>query len=487
MRRRCPGKGLGSMSEQAAAVHAQMVTEKNRVARNSVLVAVAITSLKFLVGVSTGSLGILSEALHSSLDLVAAVVTLFSVRVSDRPADAEHQYGHGKVENFSAFIEMALLLCTCVWIVWEAVQRLFFHAVDIAPSLWAVLVMAASIAMDSWRSRALRRVAKKYSSQALQADALHFATDIWSSAVVIAGLGFVWSGRHFGIAWLAKADPLSALGVAGIVMWVSSRLGHATLDALLDAAPSGVRNEIITQVARVTGVLAVERVRIRQAGSRYFADISVAMRRNLSFQSSDALAAEVRQRVIALLGDADVLVHAVPRVGLSENTFDRIRAAALRNDLSVHDVSVQDVDGAIHAELHVELEEHLTLREAHECVARLEADIHANAPEVASILSIIDSEPMVIEPQQALEANNALEERIRAAGAFFPEVVDVHEIACRRVGGQIYLSCHVTMPDELPLARVHQVQHALKIRIKRDLPYLQRVLIHPEPRTDNRR
>src|SRR6266404_151206 len=162
-----------------------MRAEKRTVATNSLLAALAITGLKIVVGITTGSLGIISEAAHSGLDLIAAAVKLFSVHVSDKPADADHQYGHGKVENFSAFIETGLLLLTCVWLVYESIRRLFFHSVEIEPSIAAVLVMLLSIVIDAWRSRALGRIATKYDSQALEADALHFSTDIWSSGVVI--------------------------------------------------------------------------------------------------------------------------------------------------------------------------------------------------------------------------------------------------------------------------------------------------------------
>src|SRR5438552_12569757 len=172
------------MSEMEAAYSvSSMRREKRSVAGHSVLAAIGITSLKIVVGLTTGSLGILSEAAHSGLDLVAALVTYFSVRVSDKPADADHQYGHGKVENFSAFMETGLLLLTCVWIIFEAVKRLFFHSMEIEPSIWAFVVMLLSILIDAWRSRALGRIAVKYDSQALEADALHFSTDIWSSAV----------------------------------------------------------------------------------------------------------------------------------------------------------------------------------------------------------------------------------------------------------------------------------------------------------------
>ncbi len=464
-----------------------MSAEKRRVARNSVLVAIVITAFKFAVGILSGSLGILSEALHSSLDLVAATLTLFSVRVSDKPADADHQYGHGKIENFSAFMETGFLLLTCVWIVWEAIHRLFFRNVEIEPSIWAVLVMSVSIAMDAWRSRALKRVADKYSSQALQADALHFATDIWSSAVVIAGLGFVWAGRHYHVAWLAKADPISALCVAAIVLSVSWRLSRETLDALLDAAPVDVRSEIIGQVGSVPGVLGVERVRIRKAGSRYFADVAVGLARNLTFQASDEVVSEVRQRIDNLLGNADVLVNAVPRELITESIFDRIRAAALRNNLMVHDISVQDLDGDVHVELHVELDETMTLIAAHDRVTALEADIRAHVPEITSILTHIESEPATIETGDAILEDRELEEKLKAIGAAFPDVVDVHEIIFKRVRDHLFLSCHVTMQDNLLLSRVHDVQTALEIRFKLEAPQLFRVLIHPEPQTDNRR
>src|SRR5271165_4719756 len=229
--------------------HGQKLAEKKSVALNSVFAAVAITGLKVAVGITTGSLGILSEAAHSGLDLVAAAITYFSVRVSDRPADATHQYGHGKVENFSAFIETGLLLLTCVWIVYEAAKRLFFHSVEIEPTVSAFVVMGISIVVDAWRSRRLKRIADKYDSQALLADALHFGTDIWSSAVVILGLLLVLAGRTYSVPWLAKADPIAALVVACIVVYVSWRLARQTIDALLDGAPAGIRSQIISRVA----------------------------------------------------------------------------------------------------------------------------------------------------------------------------------------------------------------------------------------------
>ena len=464
-----------------------MRAEKRAVAGSSVLAAMAITLLKIVVAVSTGSLGILSEAAHSGLDLIAAIITFFSVRVSDLPADADHQYGHGKVENFSAFMETGLLLLTCVWIVYEAVRRIFYHHVEIEPSIAAFIVMFLSMCVDYWRSRALARIAVKYDSQALEADALHFSTDIWSSGVVALGLFLVLIGRNYRIDWLRDADPIAALFVAGVVVYVSWRLARKTIDALLDAAPTGVRNRIIDAVSKVEGVLEIDRVRIRRAGNRYFADLSVGLARNVTFQRSEQVADAVTTSVHRILPDSDVMVHSSPRAQRTENIFDRIRAVATRNNLNVHDVSVQDLGGHLHVEQHLELDERLTLKEAHDQVTLLESEMRDDVPELSSILTHIESEPATIETGDEIVRDARLERRLKAIASEFPEILDMHDVQIKRVRNRLYVSCHCTLSDELPLLRVHDISTALEIRFKQDAPELFRVLIHPEPRTDNRR
>lgn len=464
-----------------------MRVEKRAVAGNSVLAAIAITGLKIIVGWTTGSLGILSEAAHSGLDLIAALITFFSIRVSDKPADADHQYGHGKVENFSAFMETGLLLLTCLWIVYEAIKRLFFRQVEIEPSIAAFLVMFFSISVDWWRSRALGRIARKYDSQALEADALHFSTDIWSSSVVILGLLLVWIGRLRHIVWLRDADPIAALFVAGVVVYVSWRLARKTIDALLDAAPAGVRMHIMDALAQVDGLLEVDRVRIRRAGNRYFADVSVGMARNVTFQRSGQVADEVTAAVHSVLPDADVMVRSVPRPLHGENIFDRVRAVATRHNLNVHDVSVQDFGGRLHVEQHLELDEHLSLKQAHDRVTLLESDIRNEVPEISSILTHIESEPATIEPAQENVHDPKLEKRLKGIAAEFPEIHDMHDVQIKRVRDRLYVSCHCTFPDDLPLSRVHDLQTDLEIRFKHEAPQLFRVLIHPEPVTDSQR
>lgn len=460
-----------------------MRSEKRSVALHSLLSAIAITFLKLIVGLSTRSLGILSEAAHSGLDLVAAFVTLLSVRVSDKPADAEHQYGHGKVENFSAFIETGLLLLTCIWIVWEAVLRLGgYRSPHIQPSLAAFGVLFASMAVDWWRSRALKKIARKYNSQALEADALHFSTDIFSSAVVALGLALVLAGNS----WV-KADAIAALVVSGVIVYVSSRLGRQTIDALLDAAPAGYRGRIVDAVLKINGVIEVERVRIRGAGNRYFADLTVGLTRNVTFQRSGQVVAEVEAAVRGILPEADVVVHSVPRETGHENIFDRIRAVAARNNFNVHDVSVQDLGGRLHVEQHLELDENLSLKQAHDLATSIEAEMRREVPEISTILTHIESEPATIESGEKVARNAALEQKLKPIVREFPEVLDMHDVEIKRVRDKVYMSCHCTMPDGLPLSRVHDIATAMEIRFKQVAPELFKVLIHPEPLTDNRR
>lgn len=464
-----------------------MRAEKRAVAGNSVVAAVLITTAKIAVGVTTGSLGILSEAAHSALDLIAALLTYFSVGVSDKPADADHQYGHGKVENFSAFVETGLLLITTAWVIYEAVLRLFFRRVEVEPSVWAFAVMLISMAVDWWRSQALGRIATKYQSQALEADALHFSTDIWSSGVVVLGLALILLGRLYHLDWLLRADPITALFVAGVIVSVSWRLARRTVDALLDAAPAGVRAQITDAVTRVDGVLEVGRVRIRRAGNHYFADLSVGLARTVTFQRSEQLVAAVTAAVHSILPEADVTVQPLPRAQGSENIFDRIRAVATRHNLNVHDISVQDLAGHLHVEQHVELDERLSLKTAHDQVTELEADMRHEVPEIADILTHIESEPATIETGDELVRDADLERRLKKAASQFPEIVDMHDVQIKKVRGRLYVSCHCTFSDDLPLARVHDIQTDLEIHFKQDAPELFRVLIHPEPSTDNRR
>jgi cation diffusion facilitator family transporter len=287
--------------------------EKLRVAAASVLAAVLLTGFKLLVGLSTNSLGILSEAAHSGLDMVAAVITFMAVRIADKPADDQHMYGHGKVENFSALIETVLLLVTCAWIVHESVDRLFFKAVTIDASVWAFAVMLVSVIVDVNRSRMLYRAARKHNSQALEADALHFHTDIWSSSVVLLGLAGVQLSHRFPrLAILEKADAVAALGVALIVIGISFQLGKRTIQALLDAAPQGMAGRIRQEVERLPGVVDCHQVRLRTSGPRLFVDVHVSVDGAQSLQQAHDLTEVIEARIQGFIPQADITVHPEP-------------------------------------------------------------------------------------------------------------------------------------------------------------------------------
>ena len=447
--------------------------------------ALLLVSLKAFLVVRTGSLGVLSEALHSGLDLLAAIVTLLSLRVSDQPADERHPYGHGKFENFSAFVETGLLVLTALYIVYEAFDRLFFHSVHIEPSVMAIGVLLAALLIDLTRARALERVAKKYSSEALEADALHFSTDVWSTLVVIAGIGLAWAGKLWNLPWLAYADALAALAVAAVILRVGAQLGRRTLDALLDAAPAGLQQEIARAVARMDGVLDVERVRVRRAGNRHFVDATVSVARTASLEQVHALSDAIEKRIGEIV-PADVMVHAEPRAPQGEHLFEAIRAVSQKLGLAVHDLTAVQQDGQLFIEMHMEVDENLSLGEAHRKATELEEkilELRNGATEVN-----IHIEPLgrhIATPEaghnEMKQLSRAIEQFLNGLPSEFDELVNCHDVKARQVEHHILVSCHCTMKGELPITQIHDVTAVLEDRVKEKFPQIYRVTIHPEP------
>jgi len=288
--------------------------DKRSAAFSSVVAAVGLTTFKIIVGSLTNSLGILAEAAHSGLDLVAALMTYFAVRISDKPADQEHPFGHGKIENLSALFETVLLLATSGWIIYEAIQRLFFHP-NIIPetSIWSFIVMGGSIVVDYTRSRILYKAARKYKSQALEADALHFSTDIWSSAVVIVGLiALTIANRFSGLFWMHRADSIAALVVALIVIYVSAELGYRTISSLLDTAPKGLAEKVEKVAASVNGVVNAHAIRIRPSGAHTFIDMHITMDGNCTLNEAHAATEVIEKAIHAIISPADITVHVEP-------------------------------------------------------------------------------------------------------------------------------------------------------------------------------
>lgn len=464
-------------------VHRIPTKEKQAVALTSVVAAVLLITMKLTVGFWTGSLGILSEAMHSGLDLVAALVTYFSVRVSDKPADPVHPFGHGKIESLSAFVETALLFLTCAWITWEAVRRLFFHDVHVEPSLAAFSVMFISITIDTFRSRALFRVARKYNSQALEADALHFSTDVYSSSVVILGLILVYVSNQNHIRWLRKADPVTALVVAGIVVYITLKLGKRTVQALVDASPEGSSSLIAEAVSGVPGVLRLDRIRTRQSGSRLFVDLRVALHSNTPLEHAKAVADLVESAVHELFPDSDVVIHTTPGEPPTGDLVEKIRSIANRRNFQIHEVTAYEVKGRINVILDLEVDPSLRLDTAHDQATVLERDIKQGLPVVQEVNIHLEPFTKNVEAVDTVQLTPAeLEPKLMQIAREIPGVLDCHDVEAHQAAENVFVRCHCTLLPGLPIAQVHDITEELEFRIRRAFPQILRVNIHAEPK-----
>jgi cation diffusion facilitator family transporter len=455
--------------------------EKRLAALSSVGSAVVLVLLKVFLALLTGSLGILSEALHSILDLVAAVITYLSIRVADKPADAQHLYGHGKVESFSAFVETGLLLLTALYIIWEALQRLLFRTVHIHPSMAAIGVLAVGMGIDAFRARSLKRVSQKYPSEALEADALHFSTDVWSTFIVILGITGAWLGMKFHIEWLGVLDAIAALGVASVIIWIGSQLGKRTVDGLLDVAPRGLREKITDAVEETEGVLQAERVRVRRAGQRYFVDVTISVPRTASLAQAHAATDAVEHRIAEIV-PADVVVHVEPRARTNEHLFETIRAIAQRRGLAVHELSGHWYEGHLFLELHLEVDEKSSLREAHRQATGLEEEIRRATDREARVN--IHIEPLgarIAGAEEMEDLSRAVEAFLNSLQGEYHELVDCHDVHVRSVEHKILVSCHCAMDGSLPITDVHDITAALEGRVKERFPQIFRLTIHSEP------
>jgi cation diffusion facilitator family transporter len=470
-------------SNESAARHSEANREKRWVALTSVGAAILLTGTKLVVGLLTASLGILAEALHSGLDLVAAAMTLWAVRASAKPADREHPYGHGKFENLSALFETLLLLVTCVWIIWEACARLFgSEKVHVDATVWAFLVVMLSIVVDYTRSRALKRAADKYRSQALEADALHFSTDIWSSAVVFIGLLGVLFAERLGLPWLGQADSVAALGVAVIVVLVSIRMGRKSVAELVDSVPPGLREDV-ARAARVEGVVDVTRVRVRRSGPETFAEVTLTVDPGAVLEHAHAVADRAESAVAAAIPGTDVVVHVEPGQGKPEDVIELVRRLALRHELRAHGLRIYEQDGRRALDLHLEVGAGLTVADAHAKATAFEDDLRQFLPDVARIVTHLEpsGEAEVTRRSEAADeaqVREVLTEVARAGGV----ECQPHDIQVKRVAGELDVSFHCAMDAQAKIGDAHLFTERVEQALRGRLPGLGRVVIHVEPR-----
>lgn len=450
-------------------------TEKSTVARASIAAALFITIMKIVVGVETGSLGILSEAAHSGLDLLAAIITFLAVRFSARPADKTHLYGHGKIENISALVETLLLLLTCVWIIREAIVRLLFRTIEVEVTFWSFFVIIASIVVDVSRSRALSRVAQKYRSQALEADALHFSTDVWSSGVVLLGL----------ILTLLKipiADSIAALIVAGIVIFVSLSLGKRTIDDLLDRAPVGIEEEVRRVATKMDGVQNVNNVRVRNSGPKTFVDLTLHLKRTLPFETANMLVHAAERAIQRILPNADVIIHPEPTETPDETIPDKVKLMMSKAGLSAHDIRAFQVKGKYQVEFQLEFDERQDFVRVHEMVDEIESTIKRDIPNVDSvIIHIEDSPENVVETVDVTQFSQELIEEIMRLARSSEGIRDCTVVSVLEVKGKYRVALKCLVDKNLSLETVHTLCTALENRIMVAIPLIKETNIHAEP------
>jgi cation diffusion facilitator family transporter len=455
-----------------------MADIKQRVALSSIVASGGLTVAKAVVGLATGSLAILSEAGHSLLDLAATVMTYFAVRISGKPADAEHHYGHGKVESVAALAETALLFLLSGVVIWEALQRLFGghdHAVEATP--WAFAVIVASIVIDFFRARLLYRVAAETSSEALEADALHFGSDMWSSAAVLAGLAAVALGHPW-------ADSAAAIIVALFICVAGWRLGRRTLDTLTDTAPPGAADEIAAAVTRLAGVVAIERLRVRQVGKVLFVDLVVAVSRTLPLDR----VATVKDRIVGLVRadspGAEVTVTAEPRALDDESVLERVMVIARNRALAVHHVTVQSIGGRTSVSLDLEVAGNLPLGRAHEIADGLEQAVRDELGPAVEVETHI--EPLEPHDQAGRDAPAARIAAVRDALVEIAAKVDfvgeVHDVRVREAGGGEIVNFHCLVDPALAVADVHQKVDDVERALRQRFPSIKRAIGHAEPR-----
>lgn len=473
--------------------------EKNRAAMASMGTAVVLTSLKLGVGWYTNSLGMLSEALHSGLDLLAAGVTLVAVRMAAQPADAEHAYGHGKAENLAALVETGLLLATCVWIVHEAVERLFLDAVPVVPSLWGVAVMGLSIALDVNRVRLLRRVAKKHGSQALEADALHFSSDILSSAVVLVGLLLLWAAQFLPAAspWravLPRGDALAALAVAGIVLHACWGLARRAVDDLMDVGPAALRERVRQLALSVEGVNGVGAVRLRVSGPATFVDLCVGAPPRLTVEEGHQLANRVEEAICRAVPQADVTVHIEP---CAEQGGADVRATvqdcAATHGITVHTIHTWQQYGLagkeIFVELHAEFPADTSLSIAHERLNLFEADVRQRIPQARLVSHIEpasagdhDHKVAVADARELQQCERDINYLLGAV----PEASDCHNLRAHYDAGPggepvLALSFHCRVEGGSNVEQAHAISEDIERLVRQHYPHVGAVVIHMEP------
>jgi cation diffusion facilitator family transporter len=457
-------------------------SQKQSVALASMVASAVLAATKLVAGLLTGSLGILSEAIHSLIDFGATIITYFAVKWGDQPPDEEHQYGHAKFESVGALVETALLFLTTGWIVYEALHRLITSDTHVEPAWWAFAIVAGSIIIDFNRSRALNRVAEATSSEALGADALHFSSDMWSSIAVFVGLAGVWIGYPW-------ADAVAALLVAGVVLLAAVRLGRRTLNTLLDAAPQGSSEEIRRIVGGFDGVLALERLRIRPAGPTLFVSVVVTVRRTMPVDDMMRLRNNIGAAIRAAFPNADVTVTTNLIALDDETVYEKVMLIAGHHGLAIHHLTVQKMGSRIAVSFDLEVDGTMSLSHAHEKASRLEAAIGQDLGEDVEVESHIEPMPEAILEGEDVDSarRQEVESLLRQLAAKDSRISDVHNVRVRRNAQGLFVHYHCVFRPEESVETAHDIIDRIEIALQDTMPEIRRVIAHAEPSDRHRR
>jgi cation diffusion facilitator family transporter len=448
---------------------------KTNVAAISIFASAGMAAAKFVVGIAIGSLALISEALHSSVDVVATVITWLVVRVSDQPADEEHHYGHGKFESLSALFVIALLYVLAGGILVESWSRLREGAAPPTLSAIPFVVLVIDIAVNFWRARALHRTARETRSQALAADALHFASDVLGSIAVIIGLVLTGLGHAWG-------DSAAAIAVAVMISILGLRLGRSTIETLLDRAPEGAAEKAIAAIRAVPGVVDVERLRVRMVGPTHFIDAIANVPRTYPIDRVEAIKKTAQAAVTAALGDADLTFTAVPVARDNESVRERIMVIARNSGLAVHHVTVHDLGGKLTVSIDLEVDGDMALTAAHDIAHALERSIREDFGEDVEVDTHI--EPLEPELPHGTDAAPARVETIKAALSRFAgdgAIHDIHNVRVRDTDAGEIVNFHCRAAPSMSVIKVHENVDEIERALRRAFPSIKRVISHAEP------
>ncbi|HEY0831439.1 MAG TPA: cation-efflux pump [Candidatus Dormibacteraeota bacterium] len=436
------------------------------VALGSVAIGVVLVLAKLVVGLLTGSLGILSEAVHSLFDLAASTFTLFAVRTARKPADKEHPYGHGRAENLAAFAEGILLVITALGIGFEAIRRLFDGGPPVNPAGYAFALLIGTLIIESGRAVVLRRVGRAADSEAMRADAIDRVADVLANAGVLLGL----IGVRMGLVW---ADAAAALLVALVIVRAAGMLTWRSGDILIDRAPIGAEKQLRDAIQSVDGVREVRSVRVRRSGPNLIGDASIATGRMLSVEAATALANDVKARALSVLPRLDLAV-AVEGQAQQSDLVERVHAAAARNGgvRDLHNVTVErEADGSLHLTMHAKLPGDQTVAKASNTSRELERSIRTELPEVKRIdIHLEPMEPQVVPGQDVTARNAQLALRVREVVESHPEVKRCLDVELSNRGNRIYVHVVAEVAGDISLEHAHRIESELEEMIRREIP-----------------